>query len=623
MNLPGTERSMSVIVLKRMKLSHQLTLMVLLALVIIIFVQFVYNIGYNRIVKEKANNYIENIMSQVEEKLTTSTRDIKKAAMTVAYDKYIQEYLVTDEPLLRMQLYDTIKNSMNYMNSTSSNIRNIILVDSKNRTFSLYSADDYKIIENLASKYNFMEEDFSEAIFTSAFEEGYDSGIFLYAYIVPIYSIAENTKPREKIGTCILINKTDDIQNTIARISLSEDSFFLIKDREEKIIASNKVDLIGKKYDLLNHDESGSGSEAYSVIKSREFEPMGLQMISVLSVNEVTGDLRSLRNFGVITAIIMSSLMMFISVLFFRNVMGPVSKIADFLESLKDGHLHKRLYLPEANEIGNLANNINKMLCRIDEMTRKIVNTQSSLYEMELSKKQAELSALQSQINPHFLYNTLNCIQSMGLACGNMDIVNISASLIKIFRYGIKGGEIVKVRDEVECIKHYLNIMGIRYGGKFITEIDIDESILDMSIVKMILQPIVENAIYHGLERKKGKGKLTVKGRLEESGMIFFEVTDDGKGIDADTLSDIKKLLNSTDTDIRSGSIKTDVGIGIFNINKRIKLYFGDNYGLEIDSKENVGTSVRIRLPVKNWEEEKRFNKDNTILTGDTGSKRS
>lgn len=538
-------------------------------------------------------------MNQVEEKISTSERDIEETAMTISYDKNIQEYLVTNEPAKRMQLFESIKNSMNYISSSNKNIYNIILVDNNNRVFSLYSIGYYDYLKELGSKYNYASHDFKKAVFSSAIRVSNNSETYLYAYMIPVFSTAEDAAPRTKIGTCIILNKIDDFQNTIKKISLSDNSAFLINDSSGLIIAANNTKLKGTMFKNLTykiHDANYNifTADKYSIIQKRKLEGINFQLVSIMSIGEITKEIQSLRNFGLVTGSVLALLLMFISTVFFSNIMRPVYKISAFLEA--HNYISKRLNISEANEIGMLAVNINMMLDNMEDMTRKIVNTQSSLYELELSKKQAELSFLQSQINPHFLYNTLNCIQSMGQAYGSEEIVEISSAMIRIFRYSIKGGDYAKVKEEIECIKDYLNIMSLRYSGKFIIEIDIEEKVMEMKLVKMILQPIVENAIYHGLECKKGKGKLTVLGRMDVEGNICFEIRDDGKGIDEDTLKRINEFLENCLT-ITSEESKEFVSIGLMNINKRIKLYFGYEYGIDITSRQNEGTSVKVKFP--------------------------
>jgi two-component system sensor histidine kinase YesM len=219
---------------------------------------------------------------------------------------------------------------------------------------------------------------------------------------------------------------------------------------------------------------------------------------------------------------------------------------------------------------------------------------------MELAKKQAELASLQSQINPHFLYNTLECVRSIGLANRVMEIVEIATSMAKIFRYSIKEDHFVQIKNEIDCIQDYLRIMSIRFMDKFSEQISIDESVLKMKIPRMILQPIVENAIYHGLERKSGKGTLTIKGWVTDEHVVRFEISDNGKGIHADELHKLRHRLKAADI---NQSFPSGKGLGLINIHRRIKLAFGEQYGIEIISSENEGTQVSLQIPVSLDEE--------------------
>jgi two-component system sensor histidine kinase YesM len=207
-----------------------------------------------------------------------------------------------------------------------------------------------------------------------------------------------------------------------------------------------------------------------------------------------------------------------------------------------------------------------------------------------------KLSALQSQINPHFLYNTLNCLSSIGLAYDVSEVVSISSAMSRIFRYSIKGQEIVSIKDEMSCIKDYLLIMDIRYKGKFEIVIEMDESFLEMKSLKMILQPIVENAMYHGLEMKSGVGRLFIHGHISEHGYMQIDIEDNGVGMTDKQLSDLRKGIRDDENAELSGTDKQSIGLG--NINKRLKLQFGSPYGLDVVSEEGKGTKVTVRLPV-------------------------
>jgi len=236
------------------------------------------------------------------------------------------------------------------------------------------------------------------------------------------------------------------------------------------------------------------------------------------------------------------------------------------------------------------------MIDKMEEMTSHVVTTQARLYEAELSKKQAEFSALQSQINPHFLYNTLNCISSIGLEYGSKEIAQMTSSMSKIFRYSIEKSELVLISEEVQCIKAYLNIISIRYENKFSLEVKVDDQLLGMKTPKMILQPIVENSVYHGLESMDAGGRLCVSGRIDENGDICFQVTDTGKGIDQEELERIKAKLHMEYSERAKTSLEGK-NIGLSNINNRIKLLFGEGYGVEIESQLGRGTTVMVKIP--------------------------
>jgi two-component system sensor histidine kinase YesM len=259
-------------------------------------------------------------------------------------------------------------------------------------------------------------------------------------------------------------------------------------------------------------------------------------------------------------------------------------------------HLKQRIECRETNEIGVIASDINQMLDKLENVTDSLLGVQEKLYVAELSKRETALSALQSQINPHFLYNTLECIQSIGLVYSIPDISNIALAMAKIFRYSIKGGNFTTIREEIECIRDYLSIMSIRFEGKFVTRIRVDEALMGIQTVKMILQPIVENAIYHGLEQKDTQGRLSISGAFTGD-RICFEISDDGIGMSREEADRINAGMQ--DNGQAAGLAETSQrSIGLNNINSRIQLYYGKEYGIRLYSKENEGTTVIVELPL-------------------------
>ena len=222
---------------------------------------------------------------------------------------------------------------------------------------------------------------------------------------------------------------------------------------------------------------------------------------------------------------------------------------------------------------------------------------------LNISKKQAQYLALQNQINPHFLYNTLEGIRSEALCAGMADVASMTEALATFFRYTISNVDrLVTLEDELSNIENYYIIQQFRFGDKLSLSIKYDDdnddlSVLNLYLPKLILQPIVENSIYHGIERKIGKGNLRIKIDCTENRLII-NISDDGLGMEKELLEQLnnKLLINSLDNTETSRERKG--GIAIVNVNSRIKLLFGEEYGIYIYSTPNVGTDVEITLPL-------------------------
>lgn len=234
---------------------------------------------------------------------------------------------------------------------------------------------------------------------------------------------------------------------------------------------------------------------------------------------------------------------------------------------------------------------IQELSVTFDDMLGQIDKLMESMIQKEKENAMIQLKALQAQINPHFLYNTLEVMRSIALENNLESIEVISRSLAKMFRYSIsKAGNIVKVRDEVEHIKNYSVIQQYRYGNRIEFLYSIDSNILDKRMVKFVLQPIVENAIIHGLDSKTEQGVITIIGMWKEK-MLEFRIIDNGMGMNKEKLADLKENFRKHND--------LSAGIGLANVDARLQLYYGPEYGLEIESEENKGTQVIVRIPLK------------------------
>ena len=220
------------------------------------------------------------------------------------------------------------------------------------------------------------------------------------------------------------------------------------------------------------------------------------------------------------------------------------------------------------------------------------LKNQGKIYNIELEQKRAENAALMNQINPHFLYNTLNCMRGTVLSHAEKDTVKIIDAMAYIMRYGIKTEAFVKVSEEMQSIRRYMEIISIRHGGRISICEDIAPEVEDCIMPKMILQPIVENAVFYGLEPVSREGSITIRSKTDGS-FLLFTVEDNGKGMSEEEMHTVQSVLKSSDL---PDPENTGNHIGIRNIHRRLRLLYDEHCGVEIYSKENEGTKVLIRL---------------------------
>ena len=228
-----------------------------------------------------------------------------------------------------------------------------------------------------------------------------------------------------------------------------------------------------------------------------------------------------------------------------------------------------------------------------------------SRYSAKVEDRQSKINSLQSQINPHFLYNTLECIRSEAVYQGCESIAKMAKALASFFRYSISRKEnVVTIQDELNNIQHYIMIQNYRFENKFLFEVKIeqeDKAAYNCQIPKMAIQPIVENAIFHGLETKQGECHVTIRIRMTEN-LVLLMVSDNGIGMNE---MQLKKLREGLEQEKRDGeSSDHGNGIALYNVNQRLKLLFGESYGLHIYSIEGEGTDVEIQMPVRTGRED-------------------
>lgn len=315
----------------------------------------------------------------------------------------------------------------------------------------------------------------------------------------------------------------------------------------------------------------------------------GLIVISTVSNSQIYKNVSGSRNtilFILVLSILGALLLSYIIISVFSK---RIKVINIAMKQVESGNLSSRIKVyNNKDEISQIASNFNNMCDNLNDYINKAYIYDLKRKDAELKQRASDLYALQSQINPHFLYNTLETIRMRALTSENEDISKMIRSLAELFRSSIKKKIIVKISDEINYCKNYLEIYKIRYGPDLEADYEIDEDILEYGVPKHLIQPLIENSIVHGINTKRGNNHISIKGWKSGTDAII-SITDNGNGINEEGLLEIKKMLESSDA-IESESI------GIVNVDQRIKLIFGKAYGIQVSSEKDKGTTIEVRI---------------------------
>lgn len=336
---------------------------------------------------------------------------------------------------------------------------------------------------------------------------------------------------------------------------------------------------IASTYEDGVHNEDFMGEQRVAVVKTVGYT--GWKIVSVVSRDSLFQDLKQTRMIALLNLTIAVFLMIFVNQYVAVRISDPLQKLE---KSIRGIEMRQRpsVYIGGSPEIQHLGYTIRFMVEELQALTDKMVKEQEE-------KRRNELDALQSQINPHFLYNTLDSIMWMVESERYEDAISMVQALGKLLRISLsKGKNIISVGDELQHARSYLAIQKYRYKNKFVSCFEVEPGIEQYKTIKLVIQPLIENAIYYGMEYMDGEGELYIRAYTKEQD-LYLEVEDNGPGMPEEQ---VKNLLTGGEKARQRGS-----GIGLKNVNQRIKLYFGDAYGLEIESEPDEGTTVRIHLP--------------------------
>jgi len=538
--------------------------------------------------------------------------DMENLARVVGYSEPVQAFLSASLPLDRLEKFRQVKTALFTYQSAIRNVYAIVLLDTEGRMTDAIQSSEYgslpDVVNQLGEKYCVQEPAFRSPLFTAVLQTKITQDRIgdVFAYLLPVNSIEMYASSDRRIGTILILCSTAQMKRMIENINAGPRSLFLLMDAEGTVVANNNQTGLNLFLEKQKDPEAPSLQKKIVahyrnrpgfLVQEQRLADLGWSTLSVVDVGDMDRDLSPVINIAIIIAASAVMLLIFIGYMLMRGISRPISQIVLFLNAYPSSSYKERMKPGASNEMGQIVGHFNRLMDKMDEVNRAIMAAQARLYEVELEGKKAQLSALQSQIHPHFLYNTLDCVRSIALVHDLQPIVDISVSMSAIFRYSIKADGDATLREEMDIVGHYIRIIRIRHQERMAVSVDMPDELLACVIPRMILQPVVENAVYHGLEPKEGTGHIRISGVVAEE-HLFLTIEDDGIGMDVETEARIQLRLKGEGAPDEDESIRKTSGIGLLNIQRRLRFRYGVFSGLTFESKSTGGTSVCIMLPL-------------------------
>ena len=544
----------------------------------------------NTSIFENSSEYTHTIIQQMNQNIDSYIDYMENIAYLISSNEDVQDYLF-DEKIDNEGRY-RILNQLQTILDSRSDIRNVGIISKNGR---MLINDGSKSVNqdldlNTQEWYATALEKPNGPILTSSHVQHIISGERPWV-ITLSRGIRDRSGSGEKEGVFFIDLNYSAISGLCDQSTVGTKGYAFILDAKGNIVYHPQQQQLYNELQtenislIMDTDEdtvltgTGNDGKLYSISRS---EKTGWTVVDCTNVKELLSKSRQAQSVYVLTAIILVIVALLFSRFMARSITLPIQKLRDSMKKVQEGDFSvSDVVVDSKNEIGSLTKSFDVMTHRIHELMEQNVHEQEE-------KRRSELKALQSQINPHFLYNTLDSIIWMAEGKKNEEVVLMTASLARLLRQSISNeDEVVPIANEVEYARGYLTIQKMRYKDKLEFQIDVDPSILHIPLIKLVLQPIIENAIYHGLKYKESKGLLIIKG-FPKDGNAVLQVIDDGVGMDEETLAHI---YDRHKVNYHSN------GVGVYNVQKRLKLYYGEDYGITYESVVGKGTTATITIP--------------------------
>ncbi|TVY03304.1 sensor histidine kinase [Cohnella terricola] len=537
-----------------------------------------------KVIEEKVSHSNLNTVQQIGENINFMLNDMKTSTLYLWQNKDLMSYFMVPSA--------TIQSSQNYLLGAQKLVNSFVVF--RPSIFSIYVQGMNGLVFDSASSANTITPE-QESKLLSLRGEGQWIADVVEEYNhneMRVFSYVKVLKNIDDLSSDLAILKINVAEQQISDIFkgklLSGNSDFFIIDSDRNIISSLDKSKIGTKlnedYDDPRLYQNGSGyfrselnGKPYIQTYYNLSRP-GWKLINLVPMDELFSDTKTIWNFTFYTVLGCFVVCLLMIVLFSHHVLSPLNLISRSMKELQKENFNVNIPIKGNDEIALIGTSFNRMSKRLRELINEV-------YTGRLKQKEAEIKVLQAQINPHFLYNTLDTIYWMCRMEKAFESSRLVQALSKLFRLSLNSGnDLTNVEQEIEHLKSYLIIQKKRYSIQF--DIQVSSELQSSQVVKLVLQPLVENAIVHGIEKKGSGGTIRIQ-IDQEDGQLVYRISDDGIGADE---AELLSLLNKVESANR--------GFGIKNVNDRIQLLFGPDYGLQFQTSPGHGMTVIVRQPL-------------------------
>jgi len=544
-------------------------------------------------------------MQNMQEEVSNFIKQIQDSMSSIYLQKDFIDDLASSMPV--STLTEKYGNELNYNVAhhmaisafdASFNVKALYIYNNNHKLISLYRAsnspkysypnDIYNNTEANNTKVvtDYIKSNKKEMLISSYFNENREEDLVRFVYKI-FYNNATRT-----IGYMVCDIDQKSLKKIIQKYVYSNDQIVWLQckgdrpiikvgdlSQKQKVYYDHTVDMVLNKSPQIKSKGATEDSEFFAIPSNKySFIAFSLTPQRLLEVNQQT-----LTKYLLIIASTLLVAFAVSSILLAKSITNPLTNMVNTMKLIKGGNTSLRVEYCRNDEIGKLGENFNNMLDTIESLMFE-------KYKSQLAINNAKYKALQAQVNPHFLYNTLDTMSGIATSQNCHTVSTLCKALSNIFRYSLDmKNPLATVEDEIKHLKNYMYVMNIRENSAINYQIDIDNRLLKMSIPRISIQPLVENSLQHGLRNKHGEKRIWIRGVLEDNNIVI-SVIDNGIGMNAE-------LINSSLENPNSDVLEKESSIGLNNINTRVKLLFGSNYGIRVYSENGKGSKVSLYIP--------------------------